>query len=144
MQIYSGFISAREFTNKAKVSHNLLYELKDVTIYKMGRISIIKKCELPLKYKEAANSCYDLGEYWGYSFFSNTLGSYNNYLTMQELNNKKSFEHIKIGKLKFIKLSKEFLKAIKEGDTPFVINDDFDKECAEYIINMQGLKIGFY
>lgn len=144
MQIYSGFISALEFATKAKVSTNLVYELKGVTIYKMGRAAIVKKSELPLRYQEAANSCNDLGEYWGYSFFSSSLGSYENYLTMQENNNKKIFEHIKIGKLKFIKLSQEFIKAIKKGDIPFIINDSFDKECAEYIVDLQGLKIGFY
>jgi len=56
----------------------------------------------------------------------------------------KSFTYKRIGKIKLFELNKEFISYVKNGLNPFKIRNKDDEEYAKEIIEMQGLKIGFY
>ncbi len=141
MELYTGYVLQSEIVKKAKVSTSLFSQM-DLTIKKMGGYSCIFKESLPLKYKKIAQECSDLEEYSGYTYLSNELGMCEDYIAVME--RYKPFEHKKIGAVKLFKLSREFIANIKKGLIPFKIKNKDDEEYAIEIIEMQGLKIGFY
>lgn len=142
MELLEGYVLMHELYKKANVSNSLFRQM-ELKFKKMGRDTCILKESLPIKYKEIAEKeCLDLEEYYGFSCLSIELGMSKDYLSaMAKI---KPFESKKIGGSKLFKLSEEFVSFIKENLTPFKIKNKDDEEYAKQIIEMQGLKIGFY
>lgn len=144
MQIFRGQVLLKELSVKAKVSTSLFHQLKDLEIYKMGQLSVVKISQLPKKYQTAAYKCHEMTTWWTYAYFSECIGLYKDYLSSLEFHKGMSFESMNIGHNKFFKLNDEFIKAIEKGDVPFLIRDEDDEKLAEYEVKIQGLRIGFY
>jgi hypothetical protein len=141
MELYTGYVLQSEIVKKAKVSTSLFSQM-DLTIKKMGGYSCIFKESLPLKYKKIAQECSDLGEYCNFTTLSIELGMCVDYIAVMERHI--PFVYKKVGRTKLLKLSKEFIENINKGLNPFKIKNKDDEEYAIEIIEMQGLKIGFY
>lgn len=142
MELFKGYVLMHELYKKANVS-NALFRQMELQFKKMGRDTCILKESLPLKYKEIAEKeCLDLEEYYGFCCLSIELGMSKDYLSAIAKN--KPFESKKIGGSKLFKLSEEFIKNINKGLNPYKIKNKEDEEYAKQIIEMQGLKIGFY
>jgi hypothetical protein len=142
MKSFKGYVLQSELSTKAKVSNSLFAQL-NLKRQKMGFYSCLLKESLPLKYREIAEKeCLDLEEYCSYTLLSTELGMCEDYIAVME--RYKPFEHKKIGGAKLFKLSTEFIKNINKGLIPFKIKDNEDEKYAEKIIQMQGIKIGFY
>ena len=142
MELFEGYVLQSELVDKAKVSTSLFSQM-DLKSKKMGGYSCILKDSLPFKYKVIAeNECQDLARYCSYTQLSIDIGMSESYLA--QIARHKIFETKKIGHVKLFELNKEFISYIKKGLTPFKIKNKEDKEYAKEIIEMQGLKIGFY
>ena len=142
MELFEGYVLQSELVDKAKVSTSLFSQM-DLKSKKMGGYSCILKDSLPFKYKVIAeNECQDLARYSSYTQLSIDIGMSESYLA--QIARHKIFETKKIGHVKLFELNKEFISYIKKGLTPFKIKNKEDKEYAKEIIEMQGLKIGFY
>ena len=142
MELFEGYILQSELVDKAKVSTSLFSQM-DLTIKRMGGYSCILRDSLPSKYKVIAeNECQDLATYCSYTHLSVEIGMCEDYIA--QIERYKPFEYKRIGHAKLFELNKEFISHIKKGLTPFKIKNKDDEEYAEKIIEMQGLKIGFY
>lgn len=147
MELFEGYVLQSELAEKANVSDSLFSQMNLVT-RKMGGLVCILKSSLPKKYKESAKLCVGLDKYCSYDYLSKALGVSNGYLSVldyQKVEAKKApFESVKVGHTRLFKLNEEFISFIKEKLTPFKIRNKDDEEYAIEIIEMQGLKIGFY
>ena len=142
MELFGGYILQSELVDKAKVSTSLFSQM-DLKSKKMGHYRCLLKDSLPSKYKVIAeNECQDLAKYCSYTHLSVEIGMCEDYIA--QIERYKTFEYKKIGHAKLFELNKEFISYIKKGLTPFKIKNKEDKEYAKEIIEMQGLKIGFY
>lgn len=141
MELFKGYVLQSELIKKAKVSNSLFSQM-DLITKKMGGYSCILKESLPFKYKKIAQECLDLEEYCNFTTLSNELGMCEDYIAVME--RYKPFKYKRVGHAKLFKLSKEFIQNIEKGLTPFKLKDKDDKELSKQIIEMQGLKIGFY
>ena len=143
MNSFDGYVLERELYLKAKVPSSLIRGINNVDIEKMGNTAIVKKDSLPSKYRKIAEDCEDLGNYLTMTFLNELLGCGPSYLFVYENHFKRKLEGITIGKTRLIFISKEFKILWNKGKVPFLIKPD-NKEYADEIIQMQGLKIGFY
>jgi hypothetical protein len=147
MELYEGYILQAELAEKAGVTVSMLCTI-NTPKKNMGGLICFKKSDLPARYKEAAKFCQELEKYCSFNFLSTSLGMSRDYLCSAELQNKKAkkplFESKKVGATRLFKLNEEFISCIKKGLTPFKIKHKDDEEYAKEIIEMQGLKIGFY
>lgn len=142
MELFEGYVLQSELVNKAKVSSSLFSQMS-LEFKKMGGYSCILKDSLPFKYKVIAeNECQDLAKYCSYTHLSIEIGMCEDYIA--QIERYKPFEYKKIGHAKLFELNTEFISYIKKGLTPFKIKSKDDEEYAKEIIEMQGLKIGFY
>lgn len=144
MNSFKGFVLQSELAEKAKVSSSLFRQLPYLQFKKMGHYTCILKESLPLKYKEIAEKeCLDLEEYWSYTYLGMELGMCDDYIA--QIERYKKFSYKKIKGVKLFKLSEQFLECLQKGLTPFKIKHlSGDEEFAKEIIELQGLKIGFY
>lgn len=147
MELYAGYVFQGELALKAKVTVSMLCTI-NTSKKKMGGLTCFKKSDLPSRYKEAAELCQDLNNYCSYNHLSKTLGMSKDYLSNLEVHYKKKdkplFESIKVGHIRLFRLNKEFVTCLEKDLIPFKIKDKEDEEYAKEIIEMQGLKIGFY
>lgn len=109
---------------------------------KMGNFVCVLKDSLPEKYKKVAEQCIDLEKYWTYSHINEALCLSLHYMSVTE--RQQSIISKSFNRTKLFELSTEFIEKINEGLTPFKIKNKEDEEYAKQIIEMQGLKIGFY
>lgn len=143
MELFEGYVLQAELAEKANVSSACFDQIKGVKTKKMGWLVCILKDSLPFKYKIIAeNECQDLGKYCSYTKLSIDIGMSESYLAQTARH--KIFINKKIGHAKLFELNKEFISYVKDGLNPFKIKNEDDEECAKQIIEMQGLKIGFY
>lgn len=143
MELFEGYVLQSELSQKAGVANSLFKQLKSLKFTKMGGLVCILKDSLPSKYKEIAEKeCLDLSKYWSFSYISIELGMCEDY--MSQIERYKTLVSKRIEHIKLFELSDEFIKKIKSGLTPFKIKNKKDEEYAKQIIEMQGLKIGFY
>ena len=138
-----GYILISELTKKTGVASSLWRQLNNLVFEKMGNATIVKVDSLPEKYKEVAKACTDLEKYITFSELSRKLGMCDDYIACTEVWREKKFKKKKIGKFNLFELTDEFVKLENEGLTPFILNGE-TQQYAEYGIEMQGLKIGFY
>ncbi len=147
MELFEGYVLQHELAIKAGVTVSMLCTI-NTSKKKMGFLTCFKKSDLPKRYKEASRLCQDLDNYCSYNYLSKALGMSRDYLCTLEnyykKQNKVPFESIKIGGTRLFKLNEEFIYCIKKGLAPFKIKNKDDEEYAKEIIEMQGLKIGFY
>ncbi|WP_419768559.1 hypothetical protein [Arcobacter sp.] len=141
--IYEGYVLNSELHKKAGVSHCAISQLTSVTKDKLGKLVIIKKGTLPEKYQSAAEKCTDLGKYTLMAEFNRELGMCPHYLSVFEINHNLEFKGVKILDTRLIELPERIIELFKEGKTLFKITSD-NEEYADEVIDMQGLKIGFY
>jgi len=143
MNTFKGYILQSELAEKANVSNSLFRQLNNLQFKKMGNYTCILKDSLPLEYKEIAEKeCLDLEYYRSFAFISKELGMCEDYMFQVERH--KHIDHARIKGVKLFKLSDDFLSHLKNGFTPFKIKLQKDIEYAKEVIEMQGLKIGFY
>jgi hypothetical protein len=147
MELYAGYVFQGELAIKVGVTVSMLCTI-NTSKKKMGGLTCFKKSDLPSRYKEAAELCQDLNGYCSYNYLSRALGMSRDYLcTLENYNkkqNKSPFKSIKVGHIRLFRLNKEFVTCVEKSLTPFKIKDKEDEEYAKEIIEMQGLKIGFY
>jgi hypothetical protein len=147
MQLFEGYVLQGELAVKAGVTISMLCTI-NTPKEKMGRLTCFKKSDLPTRYKDAAKLCQELDNYCSYNYLSRALGMSRDFLCTLEYDKTKAkkppFESKKVGHTRLFKLSEEFISCIKKGLTPFKIKNKEDEEYAKEIIEMQGLKIGFY
>jgi len=143
MNSFDGYVLNSELAEKAKISKGLIKSLENVVTRHMGTYVLIKTDTVPNKYKEVAKKCTDLSGYLAFSFLAELLGMDKCYLYVMENQGTHKFESIKVGRIRLFKLSEEFKRLWNKGKTPFYINRE-TKSYADEIIEMQGLKIGFY
>lgn len=142
MSSFKGYVLQSELVEKTKVTTSNFSQLK-VIKKKMGSLSCLLKDSLPDKYKNIAEKeCLDLEKHWSFSHLSRELGMSEDYIA--DLARRKSLISKKINGIRLFELSTEFIEKIKEGLTPFKIKEETDENLANQIIEMQGLKIGFY
>lgn len=148
MKIYDGYILVSEITAKANRSAAWLYETKSVKIEHMGGTPVVKIESLSEKYQQVAKQCQDMKYYYPYSVFSREIGRARDFIGVLEdqrrKSNKPTFESKKIGRYRLLKLSEEFIEFAKQGLVPCKLGVKYDKEDFKVIIEMQGMKIGFY
>lgn len=143
MELFEGYVLQAELAEKANVSSPCFDQIKGIKTKKMGWLVCILKDSLPFKYKIIAeNECQDLAKYCSYTKLSIDIGMSESYLA--QIARHKIFINKKIGHTKLFKLNEKFVSFIKEKLTPFKIRNKNDEEYAKQIIEMQGLKIGFY
>ena len=143
MKNLKGYILLAELYKKANVSVSLFQQIKSVEIDKIDGANIVKKETVPDIYKKAVEECQDLEYYYPYSSFSRAIGCGSKYLSTIDSERKEKFISKKIQGKRLIKLTKEFIKNINNGLTPFKI-DKSSKKYANTEISMQGIRIGFY
>jgi hypothetical protein len=147
MELYAGYVLQGELALKAGVTISMLCTI-NTSKKKMGGLTCFKKSDLPSRYKEAAELCQDLNDYCSYNYLSRALGMSRDYLSSLDVHYKKKdkplFESKKVGHTRLFKLNEQFISCVKKGLSPFKIKDKEDEEYAKEIIEMQGLKIGFY
>ena len=143
MESFKGYVLQAELAHKAKVSLACFDQIKNIKTKKMGHFTCIFKKSLPLKYKQIAEKeCLDLEKYRSYSYFSFLIGMGEDYILYRE--REKGIKFKEAGNQKLIELSEEFIEKINTNLTPFKIRNKADGKLAKEIIQMQGLKIGFY
>ncbi len=147
MELFKGYVLQSELAAKAGVTVSMLCTIK-TSKKKMGRLTCFLKSDLPPRYKEVSKLCQELDNYCSYNYLSKALGMSRDFLCTLEYDKAKAkkvpFESIKVGHTRLFKLSEEFVSCVKKGLTPFKIKDKEDEEYTKQIIEMQGLKIGFY
>lgn len=143
MKIFKGYVLLQELYKKANVSNSLFQQMSGVVIEKMGHTAVVKVDSLPIKYKKIAQRCTDLENYYTYTALNDELGLGVDKLHNWDRSKKMTFEHKRVGNHKLFKLSRVFIGFVSKGFIPFLI-DKKSKEYANYQIEMQGLKIGFY
>ena len=143
MKIFRGYVLLQELYKKAEVANSLFQQLDGVVIEKMGHTRVVKVDSLPLKYKKIALECTDLENYYTFTALNDELGLGVDKLHYWYRDKKIDFEHIKVGRHKLFKLSKAFIGFVSKGFVPFLL-DDSNARYADYMVEMQGLKIGFY
>lgn len=148
MKIYEGYVLLSELAKMARKSVAWGYGTKGVDIEYMGRAPVVKKETLPLKYKIMAEQCIELKHYTTFAEFSREIGRTKDYINVLENQkrkaNKPPFESIKVGHYKLLKLSEDFISMIQKGLTPYKLSQKYDEDDYKHIIEMQGMKIGFY
>lgn len=148
MKIYDGYILAVELYKKANKSASWVHVVKNIEVEYMGQIPVIKIDGLPEEYKAIAKKCQNLRKYWNYSAFSIEIGRTKDFIGVLEYQrrqaNKKPFISKKIECYKLLELSEEFIEQIEKGLTPYKLGQKYDKDDFKVIIEMQGMKIGFY
>lgn len=142
MELFRGYVLQSQLVKNAKVSTSLFSQM-NLKSKNMGGYRCIQKDSLPFKYKIIAeNKCEDLYKYCSFAYLSSEIGMCEDYLASIE--RYRPFTYKRIGKIKLFELNNEFIKNINKGLNPFKIKNKDDEEYAELIIEMQGLKIGFY
>ncbi|WP_294962078.1 hypothetical protein [Sulfurimonas sp.] len=143
MKIFKGYVLLQELYKKAGVTNSLFQQIVGVEIEKMGHTAVVRIDSLPLKYKKVAHECINLGEYYTYTALNDGLGLGVDKLHYWDRSKEMSFEHKRVGNHKLFKLSKAFIGFVSKGFIPFLL-DNSNKKYADYTVEMQGLKIGFY
>lgn len=148
MKIYDGYILVSEITAKANKSFAWLYDLKPVTVEHIDGTAIVKIEQIPEQYKHLAKECQNLRNYYPYASFSREIGRASQFMCVidnqRRKANKPPFETLKIRGHKLIKLSEEFIELANKNLIPYKLGQKYDKEDFKVIIEMQGMKIGFY
>ncbi|MFA9238269.1 MAG: hypothetical protein ACEQSQ_00085 [Candidatus Paceibacteria bacterium] len=147
MELFEGYVLQAELAEKANVSNSALCAVS-CEKKKMGGLACLKISDLPERYKDAAKQCTKLDTYLSYNYLSKALGMSRDFLCTTDydraIKEKALFESKKTGSIRLFKLNEEFISCVKKGLSPFKIKDKDDEEYAKEIIEMQGLKIGFY
>jgi len=148
MKIFNGYILVSEITAKANKSAAWLYETKSAQIEYMGGTPVVKISSLSEKYQELAKQCQDMKTYYPYADFSREIGRTKDFMGVladqRKQKNKPIFESKKIGRYRLLKLSEEFIELANQNLIPCKLGQKYDKEDFKAIIEMQGMKIGFY
>lgn len=148
MKIFEGYVLVSELTAKAKKSAAWLYETKSAQIEYMTGTPVIKTSSLPEKYQKLAKQCQDMKTYYPYADFSREIGRTKDFMgvlaNQRRKANKAGFESKKVGRYRLLKLSDEFIEQIQKGLIPYKLGQKDNKEDYKEIIEMQGMKIGFY
>jgi len=140
-----GFVFTRELAKNAGVSTANFHQIGEVELSKMGGISIVRVESLPQKYKEFAKSCTNIEKYTTMSDLEKDLGMYKDSLYYHMITkNNVQIPYIKIERSIFLILPDEFLELKERGMIPFQIKDEEDEKEADLIIDMHGLRVGFY
>ncbi len=147
MELFEGYVLQSELAQKAKVYNSALCALA-CKKKKMGGFACLKISSLPKRYEDAVKQCTKLDNYLSYNYLSKALGMSRDFLCTTDYdrakNKKALFKSKKIAGARLFELNEEFISCVKKGLTPFKIKDKEDEEYAKEIIEMQGLKIGFY
>jgi len=148
MKIFDGYVLAVELYKKANRSAAWVHIAKSIELEYMGQVPIIKIDSLPEKYKAIAKKCQNLRNYWNYTTFSIEIGRTKDFMGVLEYQRKKAkkkpFVSKKIEGYKMLELSNDFIEQIEKGLTPYKLGQKYDKDDFKVIIEMQGMKIGFY
>lgn len=148
MKIYDGYILAVEFYKKANKSASWVHIVKNIQVEYMGYVPVVKIETLPEKYKAIAKKCQNLKNYCNYSTFSIEIGRAKDFMGVLEHQRKKAkkkpFVSKKIEGYKLLELSNEFIEQVEKGLIPYKLGQKDNKEDFKVIIEMQGMKIGFY
>ncbi len=148
MKIFDGYVLAVELYKKANKSASWVHLTKNIKVEYMGQVPVIKTDTLPPKYKEIAKQCQNLRNYCNYSTFSIEIGRTKDFMGVLEhqrkIAKKEPFINKKIHGYKLLEISDEFIEQIEKDLIPYKLNAKYDAEDYVKIIEMQGMKIGFY
>ena len=143
--MYKGYVATSELAEKAGVTSAAFYMLKDVERVKAGSTSLILVDSLPKMFKKFADECMSFDEYESIVELSKTLGLNKDALYMKRRNNKINLPIVKVKRALFVKLPEEYIYYKSKGMIPFCVGaNETEEDDAEVIIDMYGLKIGFY
>lgn len=143
MNPFKGCVVVSELSKKADVSDGLFRQLKNIEFRAMGGLTTMVKDSLPTNYRDIAEKeCLDLENYWGFAYASREIGMSKDYFTVASYT--KDIEMKKIGGVRLVKLTKEFKENIEKGLTPIKIKSKDDLNHTKEVIDMYGIKIGFY
>lgn len=154
MKIFNGYILVSEITAKANKTASWLYTTKSVEIEHIGGVPVVKIDSLPKKYQDLGKECQDLRNYYPYAEFGREIGRASAFMNVIDFQRRKAHKANKknkpliIGKkvrgYKLIELSEEFIELANKTLTPYKLGQKYDKDDFKVIIEMQGMKIGFY
>lgn len=143
--IYEGYVLNSELWRKANVANNLFRQLNGVVIDKMGHFEVIKKETLPERYKSAAEECTDLGRYYPIREFERLLGLTPDHLSSMMCQKLIFMKTKKIHRARLVEVTDAFIEQMRNKKTPFYVSKQKQNaEFADVIIDMNGIKIGFY
>lgn len=143
--IYKGYVLNSELHKKANVANNLFKQLDGVVSEKMGNFVVIKKDTLPEKYRGIAETCTDLEKYYPMREFERLLGLTPDHLSSLLCQKLVSLKTKKIYGARLVEMTDSFIDLLSKKKTPFYISKQKQNaDFADVIIDMYGIKIGFY
>jgi hypothetical protein len=144
--IYKGYVLTSELWRKCGVSYGLFRKENGFDIEKIGNYNMVKTETLPQKYKIIAqNACTDLGRYYPIREFERLLGLTPDHLSSMICQKLISLKTKKIYGARLVEVTDAFIEQMMKKKTPFYVSKKKQNaEFAEVIIDMYGIKIGFY
>ena len=143
MNPFKGCVLISDLCRKANVNNSLFIQIPNIEFRHMGGLASMVVTSLPDKYRKIAEKeCIDLENYWGFTYFSRSIGMSKDYLS--QANSKMNLVTKNVGGVKLIKLTDKFKELICKGMTPIKIKRKNDLIYVKEVIDMYGIKIGFY
>jgi len=142
---YGDYVLTREIAELSGTTKANFYYINSIVRKNIGGISMILKSSIPEKYKKHISKCLDLEKYRTITALENEISTTEGNLYYHIVTSKNmKMPYIKKGRNKFFKLPDEYVKLKKDGLVPFQIKNKEDEKLSEHIVDMYGMKIGFY
>ena len=139
-----GYVVTQELARLAGITQATFYMSKNIQLKKAGGISIVKIDSLPGKYKQFIEKCHDITNYAALKQLEDELCINRFYIYNRLYSKTITIPHITFGHRKLYKLSDEFVELYEKKLTPYLIDNYTQIGKDDVVIDMYGLKIGFY